>query len=232
MPLPFKMMMAASGVRPTLPYTTNLFQHYRADLINVTESSSLVSQWNDLSGNSHDLTESTNKPLWVAGLANGYPAIRFDGSNDQLSVSLTGPNGAHIFLVWNQVSWTFIDVAYNYPDDTGDFYIMQNNVSPKINLDSGYGYYIAGPSIGSFGLSILLHSTTDATSSIALNDGAPSTVTARSSSKAGTFYMGCYNGSLYFCNFEVAEMIVYDTPVTGDDLTTVKTYINDQYSLW
>lgn len=57
----------------------------------VTQSSGLVSQWNDRSGNSnHALLPGsipTAKPSYVASSVNGYPSLDFDGTDDQLWVT-------------------------------------------------------------------------------------------------------------------------------------------------
>lgn len=45
-----------------------------------------VSSWVDGSGNGYTLTEGTadNKPHYTQNVINGYPSVRFDGSNDRL----------------------------------------------------------------------------------------------------------------------------------------------------
>jgi hypothetical protein len=80
------------------------------DLSTITKSSDLVSQWDDKSGQGNDLTEATNKPLWVDGAHNSKDTIRFDGTNDAINIdaftggALTQPST--IFIVC-----TFPDAA-------------------------------------------------------------------------------------------------------------------------
>jgi hypothetical protein len=70
---------------------------YRADSPNVSLAGSVVSQWNDLSGNGYHLTQSTtdNKPTYEAAGFNGQPSILFDGVNDYLQN--TGTLGNDVF---------------------------------------------------------------------------------------------------------------------------------------
>lgn len=48
-----------------------------------------VGTWNDSSGNGYDATQATadNKPIYKTNIINGYPVVRFDGSNDVLTIS-------------------------------------------------------------------------------------------------------------------------------------------------
>jgi hypothetical protein len=71
----------------------------------VTESSGAVSAWADRSTNAYSFAQATsgNRPLLVTGVVNGHPVIRFDGSNDTLSITTTLLNtsgsNASIFVV-------------------------------------------------------------------------------------------------------------------------------------
>ena len=220
----------ASG-RGELPITANLWAHWRADAENVAKSADLVSQWNDLSGNGYHLTESTNKPLWVDGLINGHPAVRFDGSNDELTKSsVTGPGAPmHIFFVFNHVSWTVSDTLFRIYDKTS---IHNRTSSPNIGLDSGYFSKIAHAAVGTFGLLNAVYRSSISNSQMALNDASYTTVNGRTVHSTGTMSLGSHGNGTNFANIEVAELIVFSDEKTGSDLTDIKNYINTEYALW
>ena len=61
-----------------------------------------IRQWNDNSGNSKHFVEamSTQQPIFISNLINGFPAVRFDGNNDRLSnLTISSGNTANFFTV-------------------------------------------------------------------------------------------------------------------------------------
>jgi hypothetical protein len=60
-----------------------------ADASTITTVSGAVSQWNDKSGNSRNVTQATaaNRPIYTAAGQNSRNVITFDGSNDVLSLA-------------------------------------------------------------------------------------------------------------------------------------------------
>ena len=79
-----------------------------ADASTITQSSNLVSQWNDKSGNGRNASaSSTARPTYSATSFNGKPGLTFDGNNDDMSFSRVSNFRTYIGLV----SWT---------DKTGD----------------------------------------------------------------------------------------------------------------
>jgi hypothetical protein len=65
---------------------SNLALWVRADQNVTTDSSNLVSSWNDLSGYGHNFSSSgTNRPTLLDGYVNNKPAIRFNGINSYMT---------------------------------------------------------------------------------------------------------------------------------------------------
>lgn len=60
-----------------------------------------VGTWSDLSGKGNNATQSTagKKPSYQTNEINGWPVVRFDGSNDYLNNPYTGPGANFTFLV-------------------------------------------------------------------------------------------------------------------------------------
>ena len=79
-----------------------------ADASTITQSSNLVSQWNDKSGNGRNASaSSTARPTYNTTAFNGKPGLTFDGNSDDMSFSRVSNFRTYIGLV----SWT---------DKTGD----------------------------------------------------------------------------------------------------------------
>ncbi len=64
---------------------------FKADSLTVVADGTAVSTWADSSGNSHDATQATSnaRPVYkvAANGLNGYPCVRFDGTNDSLATT-------------------------------------------------------------------------------------------------------------------------------------------------
>ncbi len=58
-----------------------------------------VQQWNDLSGNTRNASELTNKPTLRTNIVNGFPVIRYDNTDRLLSTGLTTANSASVYVV-------------------------------------------------------------------------------------------------------------------------------------
>jgi hypothetical protein len=88
-----------------------------ADASTVTLNGSTVSQWNDKSGNSRHVSQSTagQQPTWNATGLNSKPTLVFDGSNDILLNQNAGSIGVtHIsmFVVMRYVSASGEDLPF------------------------------------------------------------------------------------------------------------------------
>lgn len=224
-------MAAAGGVTPDLPVTSDLVMHFRADLGITKDGSDYVSQWDDQSVNNRHLTEATNKPLWVDGLVNGRPAVRFDGANDQLSeAGGTVAQPVHVFTVANYLTWTNGETSFGYRTVPGAM-IQQRTSTPRVYqlIDNISGGYVS-PTLGTFFL--IHHVISNASSSLALNDGGDVGGATGTRTMNGGFTMGAEFPGAGWCNVEVAEAIVYDAIKSGGDLTSIKNYLNDLYALW
>ncbi len=207
----------------------NLVAWYRADL-GVTKSSDLVSQWDDQSGNSRNVTEATNKPLWVDSLVNGYPAIRFDGTNDKLQeAGGTVSQPIHFFMVANQVSWSINDSFFAGTGGSSTS-LIQNATTPKIRLTQGTSAdELSGMTLGTF---FLVHGIANgASTALSLNDGSSVGGTISSGGFVTGLGLGSEGGG-QFSNVEIAEFMYYSAAITGANLIRIKNYLNNRYSLW
>lgn len=214
----------------------NLRFRYRADLGVTKDGSNLVSQWDDQSGNDDDLTTGV-APLWVDDLVNGYPAIRFDGSNDWLAkTGATAYDHPHIFMVLNQVTWTSADViCYLWVSGVSAVW-QQKTSSPIITIggDTGDENPVTPPSLGTF---FLLNGANDGTTA-GFNQVNDDTIVTGASHgydpiNLTTVYLTTNTGPYNWGNIEVAEFIIYeDGPLSVSDRESVKSYLNSRYALY
>jgi hypothetical protein len=72
-------------------FGTGLKRWYRASDLSLADAAA-VSSWACSAGSGDAATQGTaaNRPTYIADGGNGYPCVRFDGSNDYLSVGYTG----------------------------------------------------------------------------------------------------------------------------------------------
>ena len=213
--------------------TTDLDHRWQGSL-GVTESSALVSQWDDQVG-SRDFSEGTNKPTLISAGLNGYDTIRFDGSNDRLtdaSGSVTRP--FHAFFVVNAISWASGDQLIFGAVDASPYNVevYQTGSSPNINIDSGVSLGEIGLTVGTFRMLHFFVPGSGTTGFIGINDD---TVNSASGSASRSF-----NGGITLCrkpsgsgagNYEIADIAFYGAEQTSTALADIKTYFNDRYDL-
>ncbi len=65
----------------------NLKLWLKADAITGVADGGAVATWPDASGNAFDATEATNQPTLQTSEINGWPVVRFDGTNDNMEVA-------------------------------------------------------------------------------------------------------------------------------------------------
>lgn len=180
-----------------------------------------VSLWPDLSGNGNHFAQSTaaNQPWYVAGGLggiNGRPVIRFNGSTHQLVYGSTlTPTNVYIFTrsfgygtlngVWGNSSPGDKGIrqssatAWSSPGDANDFC-----------NGTGGAYYINGVAGNTFvsGAPHLLEAYRGASHTSAYNN---------------TIIGGYYSGRYY--SGDVAEVLVFNTPLSTADRQKVETYM-------
>lgn len=101
-------LLSQTGPGGVLNSTNNVFW-LKADAgayndagITLATNGQSIRQWNDNSGNTKNFDEASvgQQPVFTAGVMNGFPAVRFDGSNDRLSnLTITSGNSANFFTV-------------------------------------------------------------------------------------------------------------------------------------
>lgn len=199
-----------------------------SDASSITESSGIVSQVNDKSGNDKNATASDSvRPTLVSSIQNGRSILRFDGNDDYLNINSSIAYRT-IFVVAKSDDTTFS----NYPGIIGDFSGTSPNnghivngvdgttklATATSNYSSAYrnGTLIAGSSghnfaplnefwIGAFELPLNSTNTTSA--------------------------IGMINGGGRYWDGDIAEIIVYSTTLDSTDRAIVENYLSVKWGI-
>ena len=131
---------------------SGLFAWYKAHSLSLSMSG-VVTNWQDSSGSGNHLSfilpsSNTTCPVYVPAQLNGYPVIRFDGSNDYLAgtgsyFGTLAPSSLTAFIVYKSNSNIKQAIFYNDNDDAGSPTVgAKNNFLLGIN-DAGNtsGFY-------------------------------------------------------------------------------------------
>jgi hypothetical protein len=199
--------------------------------VGVTVSAG-VSQWNDQSGNGNHLVQATGaaQPTRTLGAVNGLPSIDFDGSDDSMGVTFAMAQPTTVFLFASQTTWTIFDVLLDGNPTNGTMQILQNAVSPNLEMRAGAAL---GPNtnlpLTTFGLITAIFN--GASSTLQVNNTAEVNGNAGASGGGG-IRLGCRgDGGGNFANMRVLEAIVTGAVATSTERTNVRAYGSARYGI-
>jgi len=215
--------------------TSNLKMRLRAD-INVTTSSSLVSNWGDVSGLDNDATQtnSVNQPTWVDNQINEKPTIRFNGTSSKMSLPTSSDLGIQnnpyeIFVVGKSSSSNVQFLIAGGALEQFEYHL--NGVGARfipttsVYLDKGTaGNYtdanahIFSARASSSGGAVRVDGVDGGTSSSNIL-----------SSNSGNLLLGVRSDGTYYFNGDIAEVIIYDTTLTIAQRDSVELYLYNRY---
>lgn len=224
---------------------TNLEAWYDAGT-GVTTAGGSVSNWADQSGNGNDATQATavNQPTNPGGVLNGQPVVRFDGTNDQLALSRVVQDDFSIIAVFSTIQ-NFGSSA-NWYQGAGLVDAEVPGVTNDFGMSMGGGNIATG--IG--------NPDTTVASAGAYNDGVGHIATFRRSTGAdqiaqfvdgasqgtsnagGTqslnvptrIVLGSLQTNINYFNGDIAEAIIYSTPLIESRRTIVENYLSSKYN--
>ena len=230
----------ASGDTSELPQTSSLKLWVKAGAGIEKDGSDGVSTWRDQSGNSNDLVQvdASVTPLWVNGIVNGRPIVRFNGSFDALgnrTFSFSG--GPHmIFFVLLGRNQNAINPVFSGDDFNSLAYGF--DTVPNVVLSNG-GSSSAGFVDNLFQMErfhVLVVSSSGISGGNASADGwlngdrlvgTPSLGSLSNSS--GSRMGGSASGS--FAAMDMAECILYDAQLSNTDRQSVEDYLGNRYQI-
>ncbi len=214
----------------------------RADYGVSTGAGNVVTSWADQSGLGNHGTQSTtsNQPIAVSSAINGLPVVRFDGSNDFLSVAdspATRPVTPTIYLVakrsgggnsgaifYKSDSTSFAN-GYGFirqgSGDTYGFFVNSNSTNKVTATVSASSEFLAQLSYNKSSLAVLINGSPLAPFWMS-QDIAHSTQPLRiGGSGSGTQSFGG----------DIAEVLLFDRVLTLSEQAAVEKYLSTRYNL-
>lgn len=206
---------------------------WRSDFGITKDGSDLVSSWKGRVAG-RDLTQGTgaSQPLWVASLVNGHAALRFDGTDDYLlTAAFTQAQPFTIFMVVKQVSITSGDrFLHTSANETSVNPQLIQATGPVIRMVSNS---LNGPELATVTTDFQwLKAVFDGTNSLlSINAGVDDTDPDDLTSSLGRLILGARNTTLA-ANVEIAEVLLYDSAISGANLTAINSYASSRYGLF
>ena len=217
-------------------WISNLIAWYDAsDLNSITkDSSNLVSQINDKSGNDNNLTESSAKPLWVDGGQNGLDVVDFASSKVMkaewtakaqpitfCAVLKTPTSTGSQQNLWDNYDNTNSSMGFINRDGSDTYFQM---FAPS-SLNEGSG---DTPYSGTWTFFVNTYDNTN--SSMRINGSEKATGTVGTNSSYGLTLSNHRTGSTYG-NIILGELMVFDKALSASEITDVNNYFSKKWGI-
>lgn len=206
-----------------------------ADAITGLADGDPVSAWEDLSAEGNDAGQATsgNRPTYQTAEVNGLPVVRFDGSNDYMDcLTLTGSPAAVTMIAVVKPTGSGYRTIVGAHTDGG----LQWRIDSSTNYQTLNKQFTAavGTSTGAVGSAFHVVSASFAAGAsyafeldgVASGSGSH----AQTLTSGRTFRIGSRNAA-EFLSGDLAELIVYDSVLSGPDLDSVTAYLQAKYAL-
>lgn len=202
----------------------------------VTLVSSVVSQWDDLSGKGNHLVQGTAGSRPALGTFAGRPAVILDGANDFLTTTNVSPQNLAIFAVFGYPNnnsqppfvWSrndgsdTVNLQEVHLSSSGSIRAVNNELGPYANTASGtpqsfYDDCIIGAAYGESGNNVMRAH---------LNGMVETSATTRQDSNTNTHYFGRRGStaSPFFAACRFSEIVMI-THWTVPDLQMIEGYL-------
>ncbi len=211
----------------------------------ATDDGDVIGAWADQSGNGNDATQGTtaNKPTLRLNVVNGLPVIRFDGTNDILTIALDLGLGAidnlAIFFVVNPVDTASSKIVLGNQANAGNrqglviFHNATENLTYETRFNAGN---ITSLVAGTVDINFVLGSAL-------LDSGTQELYRNGSLEGSGAQEdMAGHDASLFIginrsgggARYEgdMAEIILYNVALSNTQQVQVETYLNERYAIF
>ena len=203
-----------------------------------------VATWSDLSGSGNDATEATNQPTYQTNEINGLPVVRFDGTNDKLAITDNATidiTTCTIFVVAKVtgvgVQGCFL-VNKNYDGSTLPYSLAVRgdavNTAGMASFSAGWHSSGITTDVRSDGLFHIFAGSHDGATLKYFIDGVlddSAAWAANFPSNNQPLYIATYFNDAEFTNGDFAEILVYNSAISGGDFASVQNYLADKYAL-
>ena len=217
---------------------------YAADKITGLSDDDLVALWSDLSGNGVDAVQAGDaaKPTYKTNIQNGLPAVRFDGTTDQLLASYsTYLSSFSVFAVIAPTGATYRAITEKVSDNNNrNMYFLVRETTDKLTIGftSSASAYREVTSTGA-----LTDDTTYVVGGVFdnANDLMYVSINATEESGANTFTpqdvgtslgVGQQGGGLERFNGDIFELIIYNSALSATNRAKIRNYLNVKWVVY
>lgn len=193
-----------------------------------------VEQWNDQSGNSRNLTQTTlaNRPVFNTGVKNGLPAILFDGVDDRIS-NATGATIAQPITVV-----TVLMMPNTITTNTRNYYDHVSTASTRPSasvIDTTQNFRMTAGTATDSGVSkvngtwyIVFNFYNGASSTYRINgvDVGPVNPGTNGYTSGNGYRLGANGAATQLYPGYIGEQCVYNSIISGANLTNLEGYLN------
>jgi len=194
----------------------------------VTTSGTTVTGWNDQSGNGHNATTGTGTPVFAASQVNGKPAVQFRGNNLLINSNITP---GQEFIVFRSGRYSF---------DSGNPSYWGSDWGGPIGQQNDSGWMLQGGSRQMWDGNMPNQVTVNGTNALKSGNNWQFSNNVNQymvlkvnpvNSGSALGRLGRPNNSWGNGELDVAEVIVYTSPLSEDDEDRVGGYLANKYGL-
>lgn len=201
-----------------------------------------VGWWKDKSATGATVTQSiaANRPTLTAGQVGGRAALKFDGSNDNLSsANYTAQNslsGLTRILILQNAAFAggYVTRVWNGGGD--GLYIQSSAIRQYVSADTNYTAHATPSGTNALALGVYSFRYGSSAMSLRVNGAAISgtvngTIPATTGAGTPTLHIGSNIGANLFYNGVVAEYIIYNRTLSDAELTRAEAYLKKKWGL-
>lgn len=222
----------------------------KAECITGKSDGDDVGSWPDASGNNNDASQGTmaKRPTWEKDEINGFPTVRFDGSDDCMSISWSGtldvPQYTAMLIMKPAVQGALTTVfeIYDEGSPAGFNLELQSSENPRVvhsdNLGGQTQVLGSGTGVSTSAFSLLTFMSAAADDHEYRVNG--TTDTSSSTSRANTLDAACvgrvgchYDGiaESRFQQMDLTELVLWDGALSDTDRDYAESLLLDKYGI-
>ena len=208
---------------------------YKADAgLNTSEPGATITTWADSSGSAYSSTlNSTAGTIKVSSITqNGISMVYCDGSSQMGGSNKTDVAQPHTwFLVFRPTAWTSAGTYQFIVQMEADVQQLRKR-GTLLTVEFYAGTAIDGGTINNNTTTMLTTIFNGASSSLAINGGAPTTGNAGTNGSTSYPVICAASAGLYRYTGFIMEWLVYSGALSAADQTTVRNHLNSKWAIY
>lgn len=242
-PMPFGGPSSISGLELWLDASDSSTLYDATTGGSLVASDGSVARWEDKSGNSRHLTQSSsgNRPQRKTSIQNGKDIVRFDGTDDELirsSFNLSSATAATLVFVmkYRSSAGFLITGGFGTNSSFAGMIMEKNRSTSRFSFVVGSSSLSSDASFGNTApdtncnVLTIVYGSGAATSYINNVEDASTSFAGPLNSSSG-FCLGGYFGLAgYFSDADICEVAFYDTAITATDRSNLQSYFQTKWA--